>query len=154
MNRTLIDFWVGLFVLLGIAATTFIALRVADLSDLDSRDSYHVKASFDNIGDLKMRAPVKSAGVLVGRVSGIAFDPEQHKAVVTVSLESNYRFSLDSSMSILTTGILGEQYVGIASGAEDEILKDGDSIWLTSSAVVLENLIGELLFSAGQNKGK
>lgn len=150
MQRTFIDFWVGLFVVVGLTATAFIALQVANNADLNGRDNYQIQANFDNIGDLKVRAPVKSAGVLVGRVSDIKFDPEQHKAVVTVSLDSRYRFSVDSSMSILTTGILGEQYIGIESGAEEDLLSAGDSIWLTSSAVVLENLIGELLYSTRQ----
>ncbi len=147
MNRALIDFWVGLFVAMGIAAIVFIALRVADLTDASASDSYEVNARFDNIGDLKLRAPVKSAGVVIGRVTDIDFDSSDYKAVVTVSIENRYNFSIDSSMSVLTTGVLGEQYIGIQTGAEEDMLKNGDSIWLTSSAVILENLVSELLFN-------
>lgn len=147
MKRQLLDFWVGLFVALGIAALVFLSLRVANLTGLDDGSAYSVLAEFDNIGGLKVRAPVKSAGVTVGRVSDIDYDTVQHKAVVTVAIDSRYQFSTDTSMSILTSGLLGEQYIGIQTGSDSEMLQDGDLVWLTSSAMVLENLIGEFLFS-------
>ena len=147
MKRQTLDLWVGLFVAIGIVATIFLSLRVANLTTLRSGPVYHVQAEFDNVGGLKVRAPVKSAGVNVGRVSAIAYDGEQHKAVVTVALDANYQFSADSSMSILTSGLLGEQYIGLQSGSDTEMLQDGDLVWLTSSAIVLENMIGQFLFS-------
>ncbi len=152
MNRQLLDFWVGLFVILGIAATVFLSLQVANLTTSRDDSTYQVAAEFDNIGGLKVRAPVKSSGVTVGRVSAIRYDGELHKAVVTVSLESGYTFSSDSSMSILTSGLLGEQYVGLQAGSDTEMLQEGDSVWLTSSAIVLESLISQVLFSkAGES---
>jgi len=154
MNRMLIDLWVGIFVVMGIAATVFIALRVSNLSSGTSNDLYYVSAAFDNIGDLKVRAPVKSAGVIVGRVTGIRFDDEHAEAVVTVGLDQRFHFSTDSSMSILTTGLLGEQYIGLTTGGEEEMLKDGDTVWLTSSAVVLETLISKFLFNTSSNPEK
>lgn len=153
MNRQVLDFWVGLFVAVGIAATVFIALQVANLTTLQRGAAYSVQAEFDNIGGLKVRAPVKSAGVTVGRVSAIHYDSEQHKAVVTLAIDSQYGFSTDSSMSILTSGLLGEQYIGVQSGSDTELLQDGDVVWLTSSAIVLENLIGEVLFNRAQDGG-
>lgn len=147
MKRSTLDFWVGLFVAMGIVATAFIALRVANLTDFQGGAVYSVQAEFDNVGGLKVRAPVKSAGVTVGRVTGIHYDHDLHKAVVTVALDGRYHFSTDSSMRILTSGLLGEQYIGIESGADSEMLTDGDSVWLTSSAIVLENLIGEVMIN-------
>jgi len=147
MNRQMLDLWVGVFVVLGIVATVFLSLRVANLTTMQSGDVYRVSAEFDNIGGLKVRAPVKSAGVNVGRVSAIRYDGEQHKAVVTVTLDRQYQFSADSSMSILTSGLLGEQYIGLQSGGDIEMLQEGDLVWLTSSAIVLENLIGQVLFN-------
>lgn len=148
MKRMLIDFWVGLFVVMGIAATVFIAFRVSNLSSGAGNDLYYVTAGFDNIGDLKVRAPVKSAGVIVGRVTAIRFDDEKQEAVVTVGLDQRFHFSADSSMSILTTGLLGEQYIGLTSGGEDDLLQDGDTVWLTSSAVILESLISKYIFNS------
>ena len=149
MKRQLLDFWVGLFVVLGIVATVFLSLRVANLTSIQGGATYQVNAEFDNIGGLKVRAPVKSAGVTVGRVTEIRYDGDLHKAIVTVALDSNYGFSADSSMSILTSGLLGEQYIGLQTGSDTEMLQEGDAVWLTSSALVLENLIGQVLFSAG-----
>lgn len=155
MNRQLLDFWVGLFVVLGIAATVFLSLRVANLTSFQDGSTYHVDAEFDNIGGLKTRAPVKSAGVTVGRVTAIRYDGDLHKAVVTVALDSKYSFSSDSSMSILTSGLLGEQYIGLQTGGDTEMLQSGDVVWLTSSALVLENLIGQVLFSkAGEQENE
>jgi len=147
VNRQLLDFWVGLFVLLGIVASVFLSLRVANLTGFQDGATYRVEAEFDNIGGLKVRAPVKSSGVTVGRVSDIRYDADLHKAVVAVALDKRYAFSTDTSMSILTSGLLGEQYIGLQAGSDTEMLQDGDSVWLTSSALVLENLIGQVLFS-------
>jgi len=153
MNRQVLDFWVGLFVAVGIAATVFIALQVANLTTLQRGAVYTVQAEFDNIGGLKVRAPVKSPGVTVGRVSDIRYDSDQHKAVVSLAIDSQYQFSADTSLSILTSGLLGEQYIGVQSGSDAELLQDGDVVWLTSSAIVLENLIGEVLFNRAQDGG-
>ncbi len=142
MNRNLLDFWVGLFIALGLAAVIFLALRVANQSSLTSAPSYPVIAYFDNIGGLKVRAPVKSAGVNIGRVISIKLDPKSYQARVEMQLDNRYQFSSDSSASILTAGLLGEQYIGLEAGADTEMLQPGDSIQLTSSAVVLEKLIG------------
>lgn len=147
MNREVMDFWVGVFVVAGIVATIFLSLRVANLTTGQGGETYSISAEFDNIGGLNVRAPVKSAGVTVGRVTGIRYDADLHKAVVTVALDSRYRFSTDSAMSILTSGLLGEQYIGLQSGSDTESLQSGDVVWLTSSALVLENLIGQVLFN-------
>lgn len=148
MKRQTLDLWVGLFVALGILATVFLALQVANISTLGKGAAYTVYGEFENIGGLKVRAPVKSAGVIVGRVSDIRYDSELHKAVVAVDIDEKYQFSADSSMSILTSGILGEQYIGLQSGSDPEMLQQGDVVWLTSSAIVLENLIAQFLFSS------
>jgi phospholipid/cholesterol/gamma-HCH transport system substrate-binding protein len=145
MNRTMMDLWVGIFVALGIAATVFIALRVANLNLSAGSDTYSITADFDNIGGLKVRAPVKSSGVVVGRVKVIRLDTDRYVAVVTLELEQRYQFSLDTSASILTSGLLGEQYIGLETGADSVMLKEGDSIMITSSAMVLERMIGSFL---------
>ncbi|MGQ5522826.1 outer membrane lipid asymmetry maintenance protein MlaD [Chitinimonas sp. PSY-7] len=147
MNRRFYDFWVGLFVILGLAALAFLALRVSNVSSSAGHATYRVTASFDNIGGLKARAPIKSAGVLVGRVAGIQLDPKTYRANVIMDLEQQYQFSKDSSAEILTAGILGDQYIGLSPGAEEEMLKNGDRINLTSSAIVLEQLISKFMFS-------
>lgn len=147
MNRTLIDFWVGLFVLMGILAIVFLALRVANQTTLGAGDSYSVTAYFTNVGGLKVRSPVKSAGVIVGRVADIQLDADRYQARVTLALNSRYPFSTDSSASILTSGLLGDQYVGLEPGGEMDYLQSGDTIPYTSSAIVLENLIGKMLLS-------
>lgn len=145
MNRTLLDIWVGIFVAIGIAATVFISLRVANLSSVSGTETYTVSADFENIGGLKVRAPVKSSGVLVGRVKDIQLDTSRYVAVVDLELEQRYQFSKDTSASILTSGLLGEQYIGLETGADPEMLKDGDTIMITSSAMVLERLIGSYM---------
>ena len=145
MNRTTMDLWVGIFVALGIAATVFISLQVANLASSTSGVTYQVTADFSNIGGLKVRAPVKSAGVVVGRVTGIRLDTQTYMAIVTIDIEQRYNFSTDTSASILTSGLLGEQYIGLDSGAEMDMLQDGDRLMLTSSAMVLESLIGEFM---------
>lgn len=153
MTREKTDFWVGLFVLLGIVALVFLALRAGNLSSFSFSRSYQVQANFDNLGGLKVRAPVKSSGVVVGRVSGIQFDNQMFQAVVTLDLEENYEFPLDSSASILTSGLLGEQYIGLSPGGDEKLLKQGDRIQYTQSAVVLEELISKFLYSSADKEG-
>ena len=141
------DWWVGIFMLLGAVALTFLALRAGNLGSSSLGPSYQVLAKFDNIGGLKVRAPVKSSGVVVGRVAGIQFDDKTFQAVVTLQLEKRYTFPADSAVKILTSGLLGEQYIGLAAGGDTVNLKDGDTLKLTQSAVVLENLISQFLYS-------
>jgi phospholipid/cholesterol/gamma-HCH transport system substrate-binding protein len=147
MERNKNDVWVGLFVLIGGAALVFLALQAANLLTLSFQPTYRVVAKFDNIGGLKPRAAVKSAGVVVGRVENIAFDDKSFRANVTLALESRYQFPKDSSLKILTSGLLGEQYIGVEAGADDKNLAGGDTITTTQSAVVLENLIGQFLYN-------
>lgn len=148
MTREKTDFWVGLFVLLGAIALVFLALRAGNMSSFSFAPTYQVQAHFDNLGGLKVRAPVKSSGVVVGRVSAIGFDNVRFQAVVTLDLESKYEFPTDSSVSILTSGLLGEQYIGITPGGEDKMLAQGNTIQYTQSAVVLEELISKFLYSS------
>jgi phospholipid/cholesterol/gamma-HCH transport system substrate-binding protein len=155
MNRTVLDLWVGFFVALGIAAVMFLALKVGNLSAAHLSETYVLQAKFDNIGGLKVRGPVKSAGVVVGRVTDIQFDPASYEAVVTMSIDGRYRFPKDTFASILTAGLLGEQYIGFDAGGDDKMLKAGETIAKTQSAVVLEKLISQFLFSKaadGQDK--
>ncbi|MDR2093764.1 MAG: outer membrane lipid asymmetry maintenance protein MlaD [Azoarcus sp.] len=147
MSRTTLDLWVGLFVALGFAALVFLAVKVGSYTDAPGGATYTVEAAFDNIGGLKARAPVKSAGVVVGRVGGIRFDSQSYRAIVRLDLHGGYEFPTDTSASILTSGLLGEQYIGLDPGAESDILKDGDKLQITQSAVVLEKLIGQFLFN-------
>lgn len=150
MNKTVLDLWVGLFVIAGIVALLFLALKVGSMSTVNSTDSYEVVADFQNIGGLKPRAPVKSAGVVVGRVADIRFDNEKYEAVVTLRLDKRYAFPKDTSASIMTSGLLGEQYVGLEAGGDSVMLKDKDRILITQDAVVLENLIGQFLYGKAQ----
>lgn len=147
MSRTTLDLWVGFFVAIGIAALLFLAMKVGSFSGWQSPDTYVVEAAFDNIGGLKVRAPVKSAGVVVGRVTDISFDPKSYRAQVSLSLDTRYPFPRDTIGVILTSGLLGEQYVGLEPGGDTEMLKAGDHLQLTQSAVVLEKLIGQFLFN-------
>lgn len=147
MQRSRNDLWVGLFVLLGAAAVLFLALQAANLLNLSFQSSYRVTAKFDDIGGLKPKAAVKSAGVVVGRVESVDFDDKSFQARVTLALEKQYVFPKDSSLKILTSGLLGEQYLGIEPGADEKTLVNGDTISSTQSAVVLENLISQFLFS-------
>ena len=147
MDRKQIDIWVGIFMLIGIGALLFLALKVGNLGNERTGSLYTVEARFENIGGLKMKAPVKSAGVLVGRVSDIRFDPVKFQAVATLSLDNRYEFPKDSGASILTSGLLGEVYIGLDAGGDDKKLVQGDRITLTQSAVVLERLIGQLMFN-------
>ncbi len=147
MERSKSDVWVGLFVLIGAVAILFLALQSANLLSLNFQSNYRVTAKFDNIGGLKRQAAVKSSGVVVGRVDSITFDDKSFQARVNLALESRYTFPKDSSLKILTSGLLGEQYIGIEAGAGDKVLAAGDTISTTQSAVVLENLISQFLFS-------
>ena len=147
MNRSMIDLWVGVFVALGFAALLFLALKVGNLASFSTNQTYQVNAKFANIGGLKVRGPVKSAGVVVGRVADIRFDNESYEALVTMTLDVNYQFPRDTTAKILTSGILGEQYVGLEAGGDGVMLKQGDRVRLTQSAVVLENLISQFLFN-------
>jgi phospholipid/cholesterol/gamma-HCH transport system substrate-binding protein len=147
MQRATLDLWVGLFVVAGIVAVLFLALKVGNLGGFDNGETYMVKASFDNIGGLKARAPVKSAGVVVGRVAEIAFDPKTYEAIVTLSLDTRYPFPKDTSASIMTSGLLGEQYIALEAGGDEKMLASGDALKITQGAVVLENLIGQFLYN-------
>jgi len=147
MQRKSLDLWVGLFVLLGAAALFFLALKAGNMSSFSLEQTYPVITKFDNIGGLKPRAPVKSAGVVVGRVGDIRFDDKTYQAVVTLELESSYKFPKDTSAKILTAGLLGEQYIGLEAGGDTNNLVAGDRIKMTQSAVVLENLISQFLYS-------
>lgn len=147
MQRKSLDLWVGLFVLLGAAALFFLAMKAGNLSSLSFEETYPVITKFDNIGGLKPRAPVKSAGVVVGRVGNIRFDDKSYQAVVTLELETSYKFPKDTSAKILTAGLLGEQYIGLEAGGDLNNLVAGDRIKMTQSAVVLENLISQFLYS-------
>lgn len=158
MNRSTIDLWVGIFVAAGLGALLFLALKVGNLASFSTAQTYQVQAKFANIGGLKVRAPVKSAGVVVGRVAEIRFDNESYEAVATLTLDASYKFPLDTSAKILTSGLLGEQYIGLEAGGHATMLKGGDRLRITQSAVVLENLISQFLFSkaaeGGDDKGK
>jgi len=147
MQNKSLDFWVGLFVLLGAVAMLFLALRVSSVNSISGSDSYVITAKFDNIGGLKPRAPVKSAGVVVGRIGDITFDDKTFQASVSMQLDNRYKFPKDSSAKILTSGLLGEQYVGLEPGGDVNVLASGDKIKMTQSAIVLENLISQFLFS-------
>lgn len=147
MNRKLLDLWVGFFVIFGFAALLFLALRVGNVSSANFSDTYQLTAKFDNIGGLKVRGPVKSAGVVVGRVSSIRLDPAAYEAVVTMTIDTRYQFPKDTFASILTAGLLGEQYVGLDAGGDEKMLKNGDVFAKTQSAVVLEKLISQFMFN-------
>ena len=147
MSRKLLDLWVGFFVVFGFAALLFLALRVGNLSSSNFANTYQLTAKFDNIGGLKVRGPVKSAGVVVGRVSEIHFDQESYEAVVTLTIDGRYRFPKDTFASILTAGLLGEQYIGLDAGGDERQLKSGDVVAKTQSAVVLEKLISQFMFN-------
>lgn len=153
MQRSKNDVWVGLFVLIGAAAVLFLALKAANLLSFNFDSTYKVVAKFDNIGGLKAGSAVKSAGVVVGRVESITFDDKSFQARATLAMQSKYTFPKDSSLKILTSGLLGEQYVGMEAGAEEKNLVAGDTIKSTQSAVILENLISQFLFSKASEGG-
>ena len=147
MSRTTLDLWVGFFVAVGLGALLFLALKVGNMASASSGDTYAIQAKFDNIGGLKVRGAVKSAGVVVGRVSEIRFDPEAYVAVVTINLDARYKFPRDTFATINTSGLLGEQYIGFEIGGDTAMLKAGDPIKKTQSAVVLEKLISQFMFN-------
>ncbi len=153
MNRITLDLWVGFFVALGLAAFLFLAMKVGNLASANLSNTYVLQASFDNIGGLKVRGPVKSAGVLVGRIADIHFDPVTFQAVVTMNVDGRYRFPRDTFASIYTAGLLGEQYIGLDPGGDEQVLQPGDSLRMTQSAVVLEKLIGQFLFNKAAEGG-
>jgi len=147
MERTTLDLWVGIFVVAGIAALVMLAMKVGNLGTYNMSESYQVHAYFSNIGGLKPKASVKSAGVLVGRVTGISLDTERYEANVLISLDKRYKFPRDTFANILTSGLLGEQYIGLVPGGDSEMLHNGEQIKMTQSAVVLEDLIGKFLYN-------
>ena len=147
MSRRLLDLWVGFFVAVGFAGVLFLALRVGNLSSANFAETYQLTAKFDNIGGLKVRGPVKSAGVVVGRVAEIRLDPGSYEAHVTLTIDGRYQFPKDTFASILTAGLLGEQYIGLDAGGDERQLKSGDVVAKTQSAVVLEKLISQFMFN-------
>ena len=147
MERKSLDVWVGLFVVLGMAALLFLALKAGNMTALSFAKTYAISAKFDNIGGLKPQAPVKGAGVVVGRVAEIGFDDKTYQAVVTMNIQVGYKFPKDSSAKILTAGLLGEQYIGIEAGGDTNNLVVGDKIARTQSATVLEDLINQFIYS-------
>ena len=147
MERTTLDLWVGTFVVAGIAALVMLAMKVGNLGTYNMSDTYQLHAYFSNIGGLKPKASIKSAGVLVGRVTGISLDTERYEANVVMSLDKRYQFPKDTFADILTSGLLGEQYIGLQPGGDSEMLKSGDQIRKTQSAVILEDLIGKFIFN-------
>lgn len=153
MNNRFIEFWVGVFVLLGFAALLFLALKVGNLGTSSGAAVYHVTANFNNIGSLKVRSAVRAAGVTVGRVQTIDFDSNAYQAKVTMAIVSSYIFPTDTSASVLTAGVLGENYIGLDAGAEEAMLGDGGRIEITQSAVVLEQVIGRFLYDKAQDSG-
>ena len=153
MQRATLDLWVGLFVMAGLGALIVLAMKVGNLGSFGAAETYVVYAEFDNIGGLKVRAPVKSAGVVVGRVDAISFDTKSYKARVKMDIERQYPFSKDTTASVLTAGLLGEQYIGLETGADSENLKDQDKITIVQSAVVLEKLIGQFLYGKAAEGG-
>ena len=153
MGKKSIETLVGVFVLLGIAGLVFLALKAANLGTFNRGDTYTLLAKFDNIGGLKVRAPVRSAGVTVGRVTSITLDPKTYQGVVRMQVQDGVQFPADSSARILTSGLLGDQYIGIEAGGEEKPLAPGDTIKLTQSAVVLESLISQFLFNKAADAG-
>jgi phospholipid/cholesterol/gamma-HCH transport system substrate-binding protein len=151
MERSTLDLWVGTFVVAGIAALVVLAFKVGNLSTYNVSDSYSLQANFSNIGGLKAQASIKSAGVLVGRVTNISLDTKQYEAKVTMSIDSRYQFPKDTIGKILTSGLLGEQYIGLDPGGDTVMLKSGDEIKQTQSAVVLEDMIGKFLYNKAEN---
>jgi phospholipid/cholesterol/gamma-HCH transport system substrate-binding protein len=154
MRKSAIDVWVGIFVAIGLLAALFLALKVGNMNAVSFQPTYTITARFDNIGGLKPRAPVKSAGVVVGRIVDIRFDDTTYQATVTMTLERSYQFPKDSAAKILTSGLLGEQYVGLEAGGSDQMLAQGNMITQTQSAVVLENLISQFLYNKAADGGK
>ena len=153
MSRKGIETLVGFFVLLGIAALVFLALKAANLSSFSAAETYSLTAKFDNIGGLKVRSPVRSAGVTVGRVASITLDPKTYQGVVRLDMQKTVQFPKDTSARILTSGLLGDQYIGLEAGGDEKVLAAGDTISSTQSAVVLESLISQFLFNKAADAG-
>jgi phospholipid/cholesterol/gamma-HCH transport system substrate-binding protein len=151
MNRATIDLWVGIFVAMGIGALLFLSLKVGNLLTISNTPGYRLEARFDNVGGLKLRAPVKAAGVVVGRVERVRLDPKTYEAVVSMRIEQGYMFSRDTIASVLTSGLLGEVYIGLDSGGDPQMLAEGGRVPKTQSAIVLEKLIGQFLFDKAQS---
>jgi phospholipid/cholesterol/gamma-HCH transport system substrate-binding protein len=147
MDRTTLDLWVGIFVAAGVAALIGLAMKVGNLTSNQIGETYTVTAAFENIGGLKSRAPVKSAGVVVGRVDNIQLDNETFEALVTLKIDKHYNFTKDTFANIYTSGLLGEQYVGLDAGGDEVALKNGDKITHTQDAVVLEKMISQFLYN-------
>jgi len=154
MKRTTLDLWVGVFVVLGIGALVMLAMKVGNLGTYNVSETYQVSAYFENIGGLKPKASIKSAGVLVGRVTGITLDLDRYQAKVEMSLDQRYKFPKDTYASILTSGLLGEQYIGLLPGGDEEVLHNGEQIKKTQSAVVLEDLISKFIFNQADASSK
>ena len=154
MERTTLDLWVGIFVVAGIAALVMLAMKVGNLGTYNMSETYQVNAYFTNIGGLKPKASIKSAGVLVGRVTGITLDTERYEAKVEMSLDRRYLFPRDTFANILTSGLLGEQYIGLMPGGDSEMLKDGEVIKKTQSAAVLEELIDKFIYNKAEEPAK
>lgn len=148
ISRKSLELWVGMFMAAGILALAMLAFKVGNLTTVDVVDGYQIKANFDNVGGLKVKAAVTVAGVRVGRVTGIAFDSNRYQAIVTMDIDGQYKnIPVDSTANILTSGLLGDQYIGVEPGGEETYLKDGDTILRTQSALVLEKLVGQVIFN-------
>ena len=154
MQRTTIDLWVGVFVVAGVAALVMLAMKVGNLGTYNMSETYQVHAYFSNIGGLKPKASIKSAGVLVGRVTDITLDTERYEAKVVMDLDRRYQFPKDTFANIMTSGLLGEQYIGLMPGGDEEILKNGEQLKKTQSAMVLEDLIGKFLYNKADEPAK
>ena len=154
MERTTMDLWVGVFVVAGIAALVMLAMKVGNLGTYNVSETYQVHAYFSNIGGLKPKASINSAGVLVGRVTDITLDTERYEAKVVMDLDKRYQFPKDTFANIMTSGLLGEQYIGLMPGGDEEILKNGEQLKKTQSAMVLEDLIGKFLYSKAEEPAK
>ena len=152
MERTTLDLWVGIFVVAGLGALIVLALKVGNLGTYNVSETYQLQAYFSNIGGLKAKAAIKSSGVLVGRVTDITLDTERFEAKVTMSIDKRYQFPKDTFANILTSGLLGEQYIGLIPGGDEEVFKGGDVVKKTQSAVVLEDLIGKFLYGTASDK--
>lgn len=155
MDRTTLDLWVGIFVAIGVAALFGLAMKVGNLTSSKIGPTYTVTAAFDNVGSLKPHAPIKSAGVVVGRVDNIVFNSETYEAVVILNIDERYAFPIDTFANIYTAGLLGEQYIGLEAGGDEMVLKNGDKIDKTQDAIVLEKMISQFLFNkASENEAK
>ncbi len=154
MERTTLDLWVGMFVVAGVAALVMLAMKVGNLGTYNVSDTYKVHAYFSNIGGLKPKASIRSAGVLVGRVTAITLDTKRYEANVVMSLDKRYQFPKDTFANILTSGLLGEQYIGLMPGGDTEMLKNGDQVKQTQSAMVLEDLISKFMYSKAAEPAK